>query len=78
MIRSDIKSDSRITQIFNDLDNYRLFCRDYGYRFNEQELYNHKSYVYRQYQRYITGKPEKNQWEIDAVRLNEQAVTKRR
>jgi hypothetical protein len=66
---------SRVTQIFIDLDKYRDFCRDHGYRFNEADLYNQKSYIYRQYQKFITGKPVKNQWEVDLARFKEQRVS---
>ena len=66
---------SRVTQIFIDLDKYRDFCRDNGYRFNEADLYNQKSYIYRQYQKFITGKPVKNQWEVDLTRFKEQRVS---
>lgn len=65
---------THINQIFNDLDSYRNFCRDYGYRFNEAELYNQKSYVYRQFQKFVAGKPVKNQWEIDLARFKEEAA----
>lgn len=67
-----------INQIFNDLDKYRDFCRDYGYKFNEADLYSSKSFVYRQFQRFITGKPVKNQWEVDLVKFREQGILKGR
>lgn len=63
---------NHINQIFNDLDKYRNFCREHGYRFNEADLYNQKNYIYRQFQKFITGKPVKNQWEIDLTRLKDQ------
>ena len=63
---------NQINQIFNDLDKYRNFCREYGYRFNEADLYNQKNYIYRQFQKFITGKPVKNQWELDLNKLKEQ------
>lgn len=63
---------NQINQIFNDLDKYREFCREYGYRFNEADLYNQKNYVYRQFQKFITGKSVKNQWELDLVKFREQ------
>jgi hypothetical protein len=52
-------------EIFNDLDRYRDFCRDYGYRFNEADLYNNKKYPYQQYRKFDAGKNAKNMWEID-------------
>ena len=65
---------NHINQIFNDLDRYRNFCREYGYRFNEADLYNQKNYIYRQFQKFIAGKPVKNQWEFDQVKFREQRV----
>lgn len=67
---------SHINQIFADLVTYRNFCRDYGYRFDEADLYNSKSYIYRQYQKFVAGKPVKNQWEIDYTKWKEQEATK--
>jgi hypothetical protein len=55
--------NNRVRQIFNDLDKYLEFCVEYGYRYNEAELYSQRSYVYRQYTKLATGKPVKNQWE---------------
>ena len=63
---------SRVNQIFEDLDNYRNFCRDYGYKFDEADLYSQRSYVFRQFQKFIAGKSVKNQWEIDLSRFKEQ------
>jgi len=60
-------------QIFNDLDLYRNFCREYGYRFDERDLYSGQSYVWRQYQKSLAGRPVKDQWEADRIRFKEQA-----
>ena len=71
---ANIKSTARVTQIFDDLDKYRNFCRDYGYRFNEAELYNNRSHTYKQYQRFLTGKYPRNQWNVDYAKYkNEEA-----
>ena len=67
---------NQINQIFNDLDKYRNFCREYGYRFNEADLYNQKNYIYRQFQKFIAGKPVKNQWELDLVKFREQEASR--
>jgi len=52
-------------EIFGDLDRYRDFCRDYGYRFNEADLYNNKKYPYQQFRKFEAGKNAKNMWELD-------------
>ena len=65
-------TSSRVNQIFNDLDNYRNFCRNYGYRFDEADLYSQRSYIFRQFQKFVAGKSVKNQWEVDLARFKEQ------
>ena len=76
MAKNTTKTTNHVNQIFNDLDIYRNFCREYGYKFNEADLYNQKSYIFRQFQKFITGKPVKNQWELDLVKFKEQEATK--
>ena len=75
---NNTKNVSRVNQVFDDLDNYRNFCRDYGYRFNEADLYNYRSTVYKQFQRFVSGKPVKNQWEIDLAKFKEREILKGR
>jgi hypothetical protein len=65
-------TNSKVQQIFDDLDKYREFCSTHGYVFDEAELYSNKSFVYRQFQKYIAGKPAKNQWELDYLKFKEQ------
>lgn len=60
------QSNPRVKQIFEDLEKYLNFCRDYGYKFNEADLYDNKSFAYRQYTKYLVDKPAKNMWEQDA------------
>lgn len=72
MSKNTTKSNPKINQIFDDLDKYRDFCSTYGYRFDEAELYSSKSYAYRQFQKFIAGKPAKNQWEFDYTKRKEQ------
>ena len=67
---------SRVKQIFNDLDKYRNFCREHGFRFDEADLYSQRSYVYRQYQKFASGKSVKNQWEVDIVKFREQGASR--
>lgn len=62
------KTNPRVTATFEDLDQYREFCRDYGYRFNEADLYNWKSYAYQQFNKFLQGKTAKDMWLIDSSR----------
>ena len=76
MANNTKNSLSRVTQIFEDLDKYRNFCREHGYRFDEADLYSQRSYVYRQYQKFTSGKSVKNQWEVDLVKFKEQGASR--
>ena len=66
MAKTEVRSNPRVNQIFDDLEGYLNFCRDYGYKFDESDLYSNRSYVYRQYTKYLAGKPCKDMWELDA------------
>ena len=67
------KLNPRAIAIMDDLDLYRDFCVDYGYRFREEDLYNFKSYAWQQYNKYSQGKNAKNMWLEDARRLGRPA-----
>jgi hypothetical protein len=62
------KSNPKVRQIFEDLEEYLNFCRRYGYKFNESDLYNWKSYAYQQFNKYMQGKNVKDMWFQDTPR----------
>ena len=62
-------NNPRVTQVFDDLDAYRDFCRSYGYRFNETDLYNMQSYPFQQFNKMRNGKNFKDQWGVDEARM---------
>ena len=55
-------------QIFDDLDAYLNFCRTYGYKFREPDLYNMRIYPYQQFQKKLNGKNFKDQLGVDLAR----------
>ena len=63
MAKPEIKSNPKVNQIFEDLEKYKEFCVDYGYKFDEATLYDMRSYTYRQHQKQLAGKPAKDCWE---------------
>ena len=69
MSKTVIKPNARVQQILDDLDKFREFVVSYGYRFNEADLYNFKSYAWQQYSKFTSGKSAKNMWDEDARRL---------
>jgi hypothetical protein len=65
MAKSQQQSNPRVQQIFEDLEGYLAFCQDYGYKFDEAQLYDMRVFAYRQYTKAITGKWPKDQWQED-------------
>lgn len=68
MAKPQFQSNPKVRQIFEDLEKYRDFCVDYGYKFDEATLYDMRTYVYRQHTKYLTGKSVKNNWDEAIVR----------
>lgn len=69
MGKREHRLNPRVTEILDQLQQYLAFCRAYGYRFNEGDLHNFRSYAWQQYSKYTQGKNAKNMWEEDARRL---------
>lgn len=65
MAKVTFKTNNVYNKIFEDLEKYHSFCRDYGYRFDERDLYNNRSNVYKQFSKYLTNRPVKNMWDED-------------
>jgi hypothetical protein len=63
------KPSPRALAVQDDLNKFLDFCVDFGYRFNEGDLYNFKSYAWQQYNKFVQGKNAKNMWVEDARRL---------
>ena len=68
MAKPQIKHNPRVIEIFDELEEYLEFCQDYGYRYNEADLHNFKSYAWQQYSKFSQGKNAKNMWDEDARR----------
>ncbi len=68
MCRPQIRANPRTQAVFEDLEQYLEFCQLYGYRFNESDLYNWRSYAYQQFNKFLQGKSAKDMWNIDCRR----------
>lgn len=55
-----------ISKIFEDLEKFRDFCVEFGYRYDESALYNMRNYAFQQYMKHAAGKSAKNMWVEDA------------
>ena len=69
MAKITFKSNPRVIEIQDDLEKLLEFCQDYGYRYNEADLYNFRSYAWQQYNKYSQGKNAKNMWDEDTRRF---------
>lgn len=68
MAKPTIKPNPRVTQVFEDLEQYLRFCQDFGYKYDERDLYNWKSYGYQQFNKFMQGKHAKDMWQQDSRR----------
>ncbi len=66
MAKPTFKPNPKVHQIFDDLDKYREFCVDFGYKFDEATLYDMRSFPFRQFQKDQAGKPAKDSW-VEAI-----------
>ena len=69
MAKPTIKPNVRVREIFEHLEMLQEFCQDYGYRYNEADLYNFKSYAWQQFSKHAQGKNAKNMWDEDTRRF---------
>ena len=54
-----------VNRTFDDLDAYKAFCVEYGFRFDEADLYKRNT-PYGQLERLRRGDPVRNNWQTDA------------
>lgn len=66
MAKITYQSNPRVTQIFDDLENYLEFCQDFGYRYDESTLYDMRDYAYRQHSKNSAGKGARDCWTENA------------
>jgi hypothetical protein len=63
MAKPHFQPNNKVKQIFEDLENYLEFCKDFGYKFDEATLYDMRSFVYRQHTKQLAGKQPKDGWQ---------------
>jgi len=66
LAKPKFQPNPKLRAIFDDLEQYLEFCRNYGYMYNEADLYNWKSYAFQQFNKMQQGKTAKDMWNIDA------------
>ena len=69
MGKQAVYSNPKAQAAQDELDHFLDFCRDFGYRFNEADLYNFRSYAFQQFNKHAQNKSVKNMWDEDARRF---------
>jgi endonuclease IV len=69
MSKVKFKTNAEVAKIFDDLEQYRDFCVDYGHVFDEKNLYDNKVFSYQQFQKFKSNKKVKNIWEEEIQRM---------
>jgi hypothetical protein len=69
-------NNQNVKRVFNDLENFKAFCVEYGFVFNEADLYKRSAHAYSQYERVRRGEKIPNNWDIDERLFDEKQVGK--
>jgi len=67
-LKKYLRISPEVSQIYSDLEDLQLFCRQYGYPFDEADLYR-KDGVYSLMVRVQSGRNVRNQWSEELKRL---------
>jgi len=57
---------NEIIKVFNDLDDYLRFCKEFGWAYNEADLYREDAPGYAEYKRFKNGTRIPKNWMRDA------------
>jgi hypothetical protein len=60
-VKKYLRTKPEVSKIFDDLEEYKTFCVDQGYTFNEADLYNERS-PYGDFVRTKKGKWPRDNW----------------
>jgi hypothetical protein len=73
--RYQMIKNQNVNRVFNDLDNFKVFCVEYGFVFNEADLYKRNTHAYSQFERVRRGEKIPNNWDTDARLYDEKSNT---
>jgi hypothetical protein len=60
------RMSNEIIKVFNDLDDYLRFCKEFGWAYDEADLYREDAPVYAEYLRFKSGTRIPKNWMRDA------------
>jgi hypothetical protein len=61
-LKKYLRFKPEVVQIFEDLERFEQFCRNYGYPYDERNLYNDRSAPYSEYIKMTKGREPWDQW----------------
>ena len=61
---------AQVDKIFEDLENFRNFCVEFGYPFNPNNLYKENNNIHKEYVKFAKGREPRNRWIEDAKKFN--------
>ena len=67
--------DKQVEQVFNDLDSYKRFCIQFGWSYNEADLYNTDKRSYQSLVDFKEGKRVPNNWVKDQKNMGKRKWT---
>lgn len=67
--------DKQVEQVFNDLDSYKRFCIQFGWPYNEADLYNTDKRSYQSFVDFKEGKRVPNNWVKDQKNMGKRKWT---
>ena len=68
-LKKYLRLKPEVEQIFEDLERYFQFCRNYGYPYDERDLYHERS-PYGEYLKMVRGREPWDQWRTPKRHFN--------
>ena len=68
-LKKYLRLKPEVEQIFEDLERYHQFCKNYGYPYDERDLY-HERGPYGEYLKMVRGREPWDQWRTPKRHFN--------
>jgi hypothetical protein len=60
----------QVDRLFDDLEQYHNFCREFGHNYNPAHLYKENVMAYKEFTKFRKGRDPRNRWIEDAKKFN--------
>lgn len=72
-LKKYLRLKPEVEQIFNDLEEYEVFCRDFGRVFDQSEMYENRSINWQDFMKHKSGRHCRNEWGEELKRMHRAA-----